>query len=45
MWAWGGRHNMPEHTRQRLPASPRPEAVGEAMKAEMAQPTNEKGAG
>lgn len=34
MWAWGGRHNMPEHTRQRLPASPRPEAVEEAVKAE-----------
>lgn len=26
-------------------ASPRPEAVGEAVKAEMAQPTNEKGVG
>lgn len=33
MWAWGGRHNMPEHTRRRLPASPRPEAVEEAVKA------------
>lgn len=42
----------PDHFRNELGwqvrplyASPRPEAVGEAVKAEMAQPTNEKGVG